>query len=252
MATAWTPDQVVFGIRHKRLFGFLSHAGDILDAINSLNGTPPFRHDFFAAVNWPNRVTARAQNRDGNFLVDANIDGVVVTANLEESGLTREQVKVMFERIVRAVLPISNGASTVNRIGIVDRYTFGYDSPSAVAVRALTNLGVIGASGDFKLRVAFRHPTTEGAVLAGVDDWRNTILEVGAVRVAEEEDDEEEEQPDKFNALRVSVDYQHYFAPERRFDQKMIGDHYVAFTDRIAKLQSNELAGLPPADIVRG
>jgi hypothetical protein len=204
MVTAWTPDQVVFGIRHKRLFGFLSRAGDILDAINALNGTPPFKHDFFSAVNWPNRVTARAQNRDGNFLVDANIDGVVVTANLEKSGLTREQVKLMFERIVRAVLRISSGASTVNRIGIVDRYTFAHDSPAAVAVRALTKFDVTGASGDFKFRVAFHHPTLQGAVLAGVDDWRNTILEVGAVRVAEE-DEEEEEQPDKFNALQVSI-----------------------------------------------
>lgn len=251
MVTAWTPDQVVFGIRHKRLFGFLGRAGDILDAINALNGTPPFKHDFFSAVNWPNQFTARAQNRDSNFLVDANIDGVVVTADLGKSGLTREHLKEMFARIVRAVLPISNGTSTVNRIGIVDRYTFAHDSPASVAVPALTKFAATGASGDFKFPVAFRHPTTQGAVLANVDDWRNTILEVGAVRVADEDDDEEE-QPDKFNALRVGIDYQHYFVPERRFDPRMIEAHYDAFKTRIATLQGNELAGLTPVDRVRG
>src|SRR5213596_3577566 len=118
MVTEWTPDQVIFGIRHKRLFGFLGRAGDILDAISALNGTVPFRHDFFAGVNWPNRVTARAQDRDGKFLVDANIDGVVVTATLGKGDLTREKVKVMFSRIARVVLPISGGDTTVNRIGI--------------------------------------------------------------------------------------------------------------------------------------
>ena len=251
MVTAWNPDQVVFGIRHKRLFGFLSRAGDILDAINALNGTAPFRHDFFASVNWPNQMTARAQDKDGNFLVDSNIDGVVVTANLEESGLTREQVKGMFSRIARVVLPLSGGTSTVNRIGIVDRYTFSHESPSEVATRSLTQFGTTGAAGDFKFRVAFRHPTIQGAVLANVDDWRNTILEVGAVRVADE-DEEDEERSDKFNALRVAIDYQHYFVPERRFDARIIEDHYEAFTQHVTTLHRNQLAALAPGEGVRG
>src|SRR5438309_2352682 len=112
MVTEWTPDQVIFGIRHKRLFGFLGRAGEILDTINALNGTAPFRHDFFAGVTWPNRFTARAQDRDGNFLIDANIDGVVVTVNLLKSKLTREKVKAMFAHIARVVLPISGGETT--------------------------------------------------------------------------------------------------------------------------------------------
>src|SRR6267378_4640665 len=134
MDTAWLPDQVVFGIRHKRLFGFLSRAGDILDTISALNGTPPFRHDFFSAISWPDRVTARAQDRDGTFLVDVNIDGLVVTADLVKSRLTREQVKNMFVHIARIVLPMFKGAAaSVNRVGAVDRYTFSYDNPSEVA-----------------------------------------------------------------------------------------------------------------------
>jgi len=251
MVTSWTPDQVVFGIRHKRLFGFLSRAGDILDAINALNGTAPFRDGFFAAVDWPNRVTARAQDREGNFLVDVNIDGVVVTVKLKESGLTRDQVKAMFSRITRVVLPISGGDATVNRVGIVDRYTFNHETPSEVAVRALTKFGTTGTAGDFKFRVAFRHPTIQGAVLASVDDWRNTIVEVGAVRV-EDDDEEEEEQPDKFNALRVSIDYQHYFVPERRFEPRMIENHHEDFSRHVTALHHNELTGLAPVERVRG
>lgn len=251
MVNDWLPDQVVFGIRHKRLFGFLGRAGDILDAVSALNGTALFRDGFFSGVNWPNRVTARAQDRDGNFLVDVNIDGLVVTADLAKSHLTREHVKEMFARIAKVVLPMLNGASTVNRIGIVDRYTFSHDAPSQVAVGALTRLESRGA-GDFQFRVALRHPTTAGVVLASVDDWRNTILEVGAVRATDQQDEEEEEQPDKFNALRVSIDYQHYFVPERRFEARMIEDHYGAFSQHVTTLQRNELAGLVPVERVRG
>src|SRR5262249_7373570 len=129
----WDPDQVVFGIRHKRLFGFLGRAGDILDAINALNGAPPFREGFFTKVSWPNRVTDRIEDQEETFFVDVNIDGIVVTVKLEESGFSHQQAKTMFARIARDVLPISEGDTTVNRVGIVNRYTLKHNTPAALA-----------------------------------------------------------------------------------------------------------------------
>src|SRR5438270_312319 len=106
-AMAWTPSSVTYGIRHKRLFGFLGRAGDAIDAILSLQGTGSVPHKCFTQIGWPDQVTARILDDDHNFDLTLNIDGIVLTVNLEYIEFSHVNTRDMFTEIVAKALPIT-------------------------------------------------------------------------------------------------------------------------------------------------
>lgn len=238
---SWVLSRIALGIRHKRLFGFLSRGGEAIDSILPLQGTGPFPEKCFNKVGWPNQITVRIQDDDENFVVDCNVDGVVLKVNLTEMELTHGAAKSAFVQLVQKVLPITGGDRFINRVGIVDEYVLEADAPGKIAVRALSRLQEIGQVGDFKFRASFRRPTDEGLVRGDVSDWKNTILDVSA-----EKKDEESEAPD---VLRVSIDYQTYFSPERRFLVSLVEDHYEEFLSHIERLKQRELADLALVEV---
>jgi hypothetical protein len=233
---AWEPEQVVFGIRHKRLFGFLGHAGDSIDALLRLPGTGPFPQKCLTRISWPNQVTARIEDDEEHFVVECNIDGVVLMVDLQELEMTRDQVRDAFIEVANTVLGTSGGNQYVNRIGIMCTYIMRHRSPGTVALRALTRLDGIENPVDVTLKTSFRTPTEAGLVRGDVNDWKNTILQIESVKR-----DEDSEVPD---AIKVSVDYQIYFDPERAFLAKLVEDHNREFQTRIERLQQVQLAGL--------
>jgi len=235
----WEPKLVNFGIRHKRLFGFLGRAGDIIDAIISLEGTKPFPEGCFTKIGWPTQVTARIQNDDQTLVVECNIDGLVLTVDLEETGLTRDQAKDAFATLSEIALKISGGHKTVDRIGIIDNYSFHNPSPGRRATHAITKLEGLGNPVDFALRASFRTPTEDGLVKGNVNDWKNTII-----HVVTEKEDEDSDAPD---VLRVSIDYQIYFRPMQSFSLSLIEEHYREFLTRIQKLQSGPFLAIQDA-----
>jgi len=242
----WTPHGVVYGIRHKRLFGFLSRAGDVTDAISALDGIAPFPDDSFKRVGWPNQTTARIADPEGNLAVDCSIDGLVLTVNVEERPFPADTLRTMFKQLVRVAFPLYGGDDFVNRIGFVEQYRFERDAPAKVAVELLTRLGEIGTPGDFKFRAAFRHSTERGVAMKRVDDWKNTIIEV--VSEKQGHDTETEGQ----NILRVSIDHQIYFVPELELDLALIDRHYQDTVEQLVVLQETYLAGLAPANVRDG
>lgn len=233
---SWVLNRIALGIRHKRLFGFLSRAGEVIDTILPLQGTGPFPEKCFNKIGWPNQITVRIQDDDENFVVECNIDGVVLKVNLAEIELTHGDAKSAFVQLAQKVLPITGGDRFINRVGIVDEYVLEAEIPGKIAVRALTRLQEIGQAGDFKFRASFRRPTDQGLVRGDVSDWKNTILDVSA-----EKKEEDSEAPD---VLRVSIDYQSYFSPERRFVVSLIENHYEEFLSHSEGLKQRQLADL--------
>lgn len=233
----WTPSTVAYGIRHKRLFGFLGRAGDAIDAVLELQGSGAVPRKCFTRIGWPDAITARLSDDDDNFVLTFNVDGVILDVNFEEIEFTRTNARDMFIDIVSKALPVTNPGRAVDRIGIVETYNFPHSTPGSVATEVLTRLVGIGTATDFNIRVAFRRmgDQPEG-------EWRNTILQVGAGK--------KDERSESHDTLRVSIDHQHYFVPERVFSPRMVRDHYVAFLEEIEGLQQNQLSGLAASEVL--
>jgi hypothetical protein len=182
---------------------------------------------------------------EGNTVtVDFSIEGVILNVDLEDTGWDRQRVKDIFIQLVGMALPISRGDNSVNRIGIIDNYQIEHESPGAAAIASLSTLHGLGQPSDFSFRAAFRNSTDVGLVRAGVEDWRNTILEVvtGKKRASSEH----------LNTLRVSIDHQMYFVPEKRYGANLIHDHYDRFVQHVEELQRGPLAGLMAEDRAAG
>lgn len=232
----WTPSTVAHGIRHKRLFGFLGRAGDAIDTVLTLQGSGAVPRKCFTRIGWPDAVTARLIDDDGNFALTFNVDGIILDVNLEYIEFTRTNARDMFIDIVSNALPLTNPGRMVDRIGIVETYNFPHLTPGPTATDALTRLVEIGTPTDFNIRAAFRRAGEEPE-----GDWSNTILQVAAGR--------KDERTESHDTLRVSIDHQHYFVPERVFSPRMIRDHYVAFLDEVERLQQNQLSGLAASEL---
>jgi hypothetical protein len=212
--------------------------------VNGLDGVDPFPDDCFQRVGWPNQTTARISNTEGSLVLDCTVDGIVLTLKLEDLSLPFDQIRAMFRRLALGVLPIYGGDDLINRIGIVEQYKFPHEAPAKVAVDSITQLGQIGTPGDIKLRAAFRRPTERAVTMRRVEDWRNTIVEVGSFK------ESDESASDGHDTLRVNIDHQIYFIPERRLEAALIDQHYTDTVEQRAALQETYLAGLASADVV--
>jgi len=230
----WDPTSVTFGVRHERIFGFLGRAGDILDATRRAEGGRVVPSKLFSKVQWPNQITARMLNNDESLTVDFSIEGVVLNADLEKMGWSRQRTNDLFVELVRIALDISGGATSINRIGIVDNYVFDHDAPGRVAAGAITTLHRVGDPADFTFRASFK--TAADVLRPDSEDWLNTIIQVGASKKTEASE--------RLDSLRVSIDYQIYFVPERPYSRGLVSDHHERFRRHVEHLQQGELAGL--------
>jgi len=229
----WNPSSVTFGIRHERIFGFLGRAGDILDAVRRAEGGKVVPSKLFSKIQWPNQITARMLNNDASVTADFSVEGVVLNADLEKMRWSRQRANDLFLELTKIALDISGGAASVNRIGIVDNYVFDHDAPGRVATGAITTLQRVGDPTDFTFRASFKTPAD---IRPDSEDWLNTIIQIGASKKTEDS-----ERPD---SLRVSIDYQIYFVPERPYSRGLVSEHHDRFRDHVEQLQQSQLAGL--------
>jgi hypothetical protein len=234
---------VTYGLRHQNIFGFLGRAGDILDSVREKGGTKALPGDLFTKINWPNPITARMLNDNEALTVDFSIEGVILNADLDELNWSRDRIRELFLTILSIALPISRGGSSVNRVGIIENYEVPQPSPGEAAISSLTKLHGIGSATDFTLRTSFRHPTQQeqrGFFFQSNEDWRNTILQITTRKKSTTS-----QKPD---TLRISIDYQTYFVPERSFSPALVQEHYEHFVTHVDGLQRGILAGLSPQD----
>jgi hypothetical protein len=231
---AWTPSSVTYGIRHKRLFGVIRRAGEAIDAVLALQGRGAVPHKCLTQIGWPDPVTARLLDDDHNYDLTINIDGIVLTVNLDYIEFTHVNTRDMFIDIVSTALPFLNPEKLINRIGVIEGYTFPHPSPGEIATDAVTQLRGIGDPMDFGLRIAFKKS------LPG-ENWLNTIVQSITGK--------SDEQSEQLDVLRVSIDHQHYFVPDLFYTPRMIRDHYVAFMEEAELLQQRHLSGLASTEV---
>lgn len=238
----WDPSSIVFGLRHKNRFSFLDYAGEILDSVIEMQeaGELP-RGVNFDEVGWQ-KTMARLHDTKGAVIVDFNVDGIVLTVDPNRSQLDRESSRRLFVALARKVLPLSGGDDRVNRIGTLESYRFDHEPSGAVAAATLMNLGSLGTATDVAMRVSFRSATDQSLVRE-VGDWRNTIIQVWNRR-------SEQADPDPKH-LDVSIDYQSYFVPEKRYGAALVEEHYRSFLDRLETLHSGQLAALAGEQVAR-
>ena len=232
----WVPQSFAIGIRHKKIFTFLSHAGMVTDSILALQGEGPFPKSILKKIAWPNPLTVRMHDKAETLVFECSVDGVLLTVDLEELEWTRENAKTAI-LMAADVLMLYGGDKAINRIGMVDNYSFEHGERSAkLAVEALTKFTALGDPKDLALRIAFRSPTEEGLLSGGANDWRNTIIQV---RTGKEDLDSEEDEPEK---VFINLDIQTYFEPERKYAKSLVDNHYDWVTRRLAKIQAGELS----------
>jgi hypothetical protein len=242
----WSPNSVTYGLRHQNVFGFLGRAGDIIDSVREKGGSKAMPSDLFSKIQWPNPITARMMNDDQALTVDFSIEGVILNANLDALNWSRDRVRELFLALLNIALPISRGISSINRIGIIENYEVPQPGPGDAAISSLTRLQGLGSATDFNLRTAFRHPPNQEQEQAGFffqasnEDWRNTILQI-----ATRKRDTSAVRPD---TLRISIDHQTYYVPERSFSPALVQEHYEHFVTHVDSLQRGILAGLAPQE----
>jgi len=238
----WDPTSIVFGVRHKKRFSFLDYAGKILDSIIEMQEAwelPPGVE--FGEVGWQKTV-AQLQGTKAGVAVTFDVDGMVLTVDTNRSRLNRESSKRLFIALARTVLPITGGDDRVNRIGTLENYRFDHEESGAVAAATLMNLGPLGTAVDVAMRVSFRSGT-EQALVRDIGDWRNTIIQVWNRRSEEVEADP--------THLDVTIDYQTYFVPERRYGSNLVDEHYRHFLERLEYIHSGQLAPLAGEQVTR-
>jgi hypothetical protein len=233
----WEPISIVFGVRHKKRFAFLDYSGEVLDSVIEMQEAGELPGDVeFEQVGWQ-KVGARLQDAKGGVSVTFDVEGLVLTVDLNRSPLHRGAAKRLFLALVPKVLRTTGGDAGVNRIGTLENYRFDHRASGQAAVSALTNLESLGTATDIAMRVAFRSPTNEQGLMGrDIGDWRNTIIQVWNRRGEESEADQAH--------LDVSIDYQTYFIPERPYFPYLVENHDREFTERLEALQSGQLARL--------
>jgi|SRR5882724_5226630 len=89
----WEPTNIVFGVRHKKLFSFLDYAGKVLDSVVEMQeaGELP-RGTSFERVGWQ-RTAAQLQDPKGAVTANFNVDGIVLTVDPVRSPLRRDTAK---------------------------------------------------------------------------------------------------------------------------------------------------------------
>lgn len=232
----WPLYKVVFGIRHRRTFAFSATSGRIIDALASR--TPPKSADPFSLVqlSWaPDRMAFRMSNKEGNYYLDCNIDGFVLTYHFMENDVSSEQIiRTQFISILNSSLHITEAKDYVNRIGVMNYYSIdAKDNSAKVLFQNLLKLDIRGMPDTFLLRFGLKDVTAEGLVDSTRGDYSNVIFSISSDKI-------ERESLTPPNLIDFQVDYQIYFEPERKYASQNIDLHFTNFLAFIRDLQNNK------------
>jgi hypothetical protein len=235
-----TPSSIVFGLRHKRLFGIINQLGEVVDALTPLQGEGVFPLECFSKVSWgPDRSAMTLHDEDATFLVDVDTDGFVFTCDLEAvPKITIEEACQIFIELGKGILAITRAGNTLNRLGIVERYALKpFKNSAAVLANDLLKLDFEGTPNTCALRLELKKTTEADLTKGERNDYRNIIMQLAAKR----SEKKKESPPD---LIDLSLDYQHYFVPDVSFSPKQIEAHFKYFQNESEKLRGGKLSVL--------
>ena len=223
----WEPERYILGIRHKRIFKFMNHSGEILDELIKLQGKDAFPLKCFSRF---------GKDRDGGyyklhddeetFIVEVNTDGVIFTVDMDaEPVLKVQEIEDSFCKILDIVFKVTGGNSTIDRIGIVNTFKIEdiKDLPECV-IGNIVKINSAGQPDDIAIRTSFKAKTEESKTKGGCFDYKNAIIQMMTTKK-----DADEDSP--FDTLRASIDYQIYFKPFRSYKKEYVIQHHKDFKD---------------------
>ncbi|MEK6690076.1 MAG: hypothetical protein AABY78_02095 [Nitrospirota bacterium] len=218
----WHSEKLIVGIRHKRLFRVSDFLGEIVDKLAPLQGYGPFPGNCFERIGRPDNMSIILYDKENTISVNCNIDGVILTCDMDaEPKLTIEDITKMFLQIVNIILPLTGGSESINRIGIINQFLFqGYENAAKTIFTNLLNLDLKGIPDNLVLRLALKNPAIEAIVNPEEkQDYKNVIIQINSDKTEEGET----KPPDR---IRLIVDYQIYYEPQRTLKNVLIENHF--------------------------
>lgn len=220
----WHSEKIIVGIRHKRLFRVSDLLGEIIDKLGPLQGYGPFPGNCFERITRPDNTSVVLHDKEDTISANCNIDGVILTCDMEaEPKVTIDDIKGMFLQIVNVVLPMTRGSESTNRIGIVNQFIFkDHENAAETIYKNLLNLDLKGVPDNLSLRFALKNPTIEAIVEPEEKkDYKNVIIQVNS-----DKSESEEGEPKPPDRIRLIVDYQIYYEPQRALKNVLIENHF--------------------------
>ncbi len=110
------------------------------------------------------------QNETESMILECSVDGLVLTVVLDELQWNWQNAKTAFLMIVPEALKLYGGDKAINRVGIVDIFSYGPEAAGKLSTEALTTCRDLGEPKDLALRVSFRTPTEAGITSGSVEE----------------------------------------------------------------------------------
>lgn len=216
--------KTVLGLRYKRTFSFTATSGKLIDDLLSKHGTDKDKYLGFKYIaNKKNGMGVQLRNELGNFTLDIDIDGVVVSHHYtKDDPMNESRLVDWFDGILPNSLKMIGAQKTINRVGIVNYFTFeNRKNASEDISKKLIKHDLKGIPDNFALRFALKNPTPETQVRQDTLDYTNVIYNVKSEKMVNEEE--------STSFIDIDLDYQIYYNPEKSYSKGMIKDHYKAY-----------------------
>jgi hypothetical protein len=180
----------------------------------------------------------KLKNKTGNLFLDCNIDGYVLTYHFFEDDDTKTiDLMHLYTKLLKNILSDYEIKKEINRIGIINFFTFQRDDNSAKFLfDNLLSLDLEGMPDQFGLRFALKNVTDSSLVDTTKNDYLNVIYQISSDKI----DKEESKVPE---LIDINIDYQIYFSPERRFESRLIEKHFDEMNDYLQSTNKMNFLG---------
>ena len=192
-----------------------------------------FSKDQFKRVSRPDVTTLILVDDEEILSLNYNIDGLIITADLsKDCSLTVEKVQEMYIYIANAIMPLTDAKDKIMRLGTVYEFEIPDFTDSAATVFSkFMKLPLTGYPDETLMRLSLKHPSM-GAVIdpAKKADYNNVILTISSEREkdkAEKGDEDEEVKQMTSTILKVIVDYQQYYIPQKSHRDINMKGHFA-------------------------
>ena len=243
---AWEPSKLVLGIRHDRIFRFISNRGQLIDAVLALQGKGPFPKGCFPRVQWKHDDTYIILKDDSSGVsLEYTIDGFILTCECNKMPDFKiksigEMCKSLLD-ISSKILDVSNG---INRVGIIHEYIFPKTKNSASFLSDLILKKSFDAQGhpeEFQFRTVLRYSDEKALAVNSVDDFKNVIVSIGNRK-------DEDLPHGKAEDILLTIDFQKYYKPPRKSSSIELDKHIQSAGGWCNKMSDSVLKSLQVED----
>jgi hypothetical protein len=228
--------KTVIGLRHKRLFAFAGNSGNLVDHLVAEFTKEKNEKLYFSKIAWkPDHLGARLTNDQGNFTIEVDIDGLILTYNyIISDDISSEKLVKTFDDMLPECLKILGASQYVNRLGIMNYFAFDERKNAASELsNKLLTIKLSGIADSFTLRFALKNPTPDTLVRTDTLDYTNVIFFFNSERV--------EEDNKIARLIDINIDYQIYLNPEKPYKKGMLIEHNEMFNRYVVNNKIDEL-----------